>query len=128
MVTPSKIPANDELPPLMRISVASTGLLAALIVAALSLPSLFSGPAQPQVTQAEPVPTAENAAELCRSLLEEPKEYMDWDARQRRWDLRRESCKKAYDADPANIELKVAVARNLPYAQKAEAIAMLREA
>ena len=112
----------------MRISVASTGLLAALIVAALSLPSLFSVPARPQVTQAEPVLTAENAAELCNRLFEEPKEYIDDAAKRRRWDLRRESCKMAFEANPANADLKVAYARNLLYAQKAEAVAMLREA
>lgn len=106
----------------------SSGLLALGLVVALSLPTGSSSTARPEPARPEPVLTAENAAELCRSLFEEPKEYMDGDARRRRWDLRAESCKKAYDADPLNLELKVAVARNLPYAQKTEAIAMLREA
>jgi TPR repeat protein len=34
----------------------------------------------------------------------------------------------AFDADPANTQLKVAVARNLPHERKNEAVAMLREA
>ena len=104
------------------------GLLAFGLVVALSLPTGPSNTTRPEPARPEPVLTAENAAELCRSLFEEPKEYIDGDAKRRRWDLRAESCKKAYDADPANPELKAAVARNLPYAQKAEAIAMLREA
>src|SRR4029079_13657955 len=39
-----------------------------------------------------------------------------------------ESCKMAFDADPANAERKVAYACNLPYERKAEAVAMLRVA
>jgi hypothetical protein len=50
------------------------------------------------------------------------------DAQRRRRNLRAASCQKAFDAAPSNTELKVAVARNLPYARKTEAIAMLREA
>ena len=34
----------------------------------------------------------------------------------------------AFDANPADAERKVAYARNLPYEQKAEAVAMLRDA
>jgi hypothetical protein len=34
----------------------------------------------------------------------------------------------AFEANPANADLKAAYARNLPYEQKAEAVAMLREA
>lgn len=128
MVTPPKTPASDALPPWMRAVVISTGLLAALIAAALALPPIWSGAAEPKPAAAEPTLTAENAAELCWKLFEEPKEYIDGDAQRRRWDLRAASCQKAYDADPANTELKVAVARNLPYARKTDAIAMLREA
>jgi TPR repeat protein len=75
-----------------------------------------------------PVLTAENAVELCQQLFEEPKEYIDDTAKRRRWDLRRESCKMAFEANPANADLKAAYARNLPYEQKAEAVVMLREA
>jgi TPR repeat protein len=112
----------------MRAVVISTGLLMAVIAVASSLPQMGSGTAVPKPVQPEPVLTAENAAELCWKLFEEPKEYIDGEAQRRRWDLRAASCQKAFDADPANTELKVAVARNLPYARKTEAIAMLREA
>jgi TPR repeat protein len=128
MVTPPKLPANDSLPPLMRTIVMSSGLLAFGLVVALSLPTPRSGNVPPEAAKPEPVLTAENAVELCQQLFEEPKEYIDDTARRRRWDLRRESCKMAFDANPANADLKAAYARNLPYEQKAEAIAMLREA
>jgi TPR repeat protein len=72
--------------------------------------------------------TAENAVELCQQLFKEPKEYIDDTAKRQRWDLRRESCKMAFEANPANADLRAAYARNLPYEQKAEAVAMLREA
>jgi TPR repeat protein len=128
MVTPPKLPANDSLPPLMRTIVMSTGLLAFGLVVALSLPAPRSGTAQPEAIRPEPVLTADNAVELCQQLFEEPKEYIDDTARRRRWDLRRDACKMAFEANPANADLKAAHARNLPYAQKAEAVAMLREA
>ena len=129
MVTPSKIPANDSAPPLMRAIVMSSGLLAFGLVVALSLPTAMrSGTAPTEAAKPEPVLTAENAVELCRSLFEEPKEYMDHEAKRRRWDLRAASCKMASEADPANTEFKVAVARDLPYERKTEAITMLREA
>src|SRR5215212_5863242 len=128
MVTPPKIAANDSLPPATRTVAVWAGIFAALVVAVLSLPLVFSGPGQPNVAQPEPVLTPENAVELCRRLFEEPKEHIDDAARRRRWDLRRESCKMALGADPANADLKAAHARNLPYEQKTEAVAMLREA
>jgi TPR repeat protein len=132
MVTPTKLPANDSLSPLMRSVVISSGLLAFGLVVALSLPTPQSGtaPSEAGKEAAKPLPalTAENAVELCQQLFEEPKEYIDDDAKRRRWDLRRESCKMAFEANPANADLKAAYARNLPYEQKAEAIAMLREA
>jgi TPR repeat protein len=111
----------------MRI-VAAAGLLALGIVVALSLPSLLSGAAQPEAEQPEPTLTQENAGELCQSVWETPKEYMSDAAKRGRWDLRRASCKMAFGANPANLQVKVALARKLPYARKAEAIAMLREA
>ena len=112
----------------MRAIVAAAGLLAAFVVAVLSLPAPWSAAAEPKLVQPEPTLTAENAGELCQRLFEEPKDYIGGEAQQRRWDLRAASCRKAFDADPANTELKVAVARNLPYARKHEAVAMLREA
>jgi hypothetical protein len=76
----------------MRVIVGSAGLLAALVVAVLSLPSLWSGAAEPKVAQPEPTLTPENASELCRRLFEEPKEYIGDTAQRRRWALRDESC------------------------------------
>ena len=128
MVTPTKLPANDSLSPLMRSVVISSGLLAFGLVVALSLPTPQSGTAPSEADKPLPVLTAENAVELCQQLFEEPKEYIDDTAKRRRWDLRRESCKMAFEANPANADLKAAYARNLPYEQKAEAVAMLREA
>jgi TPR repeat protein len=128
MVTPTKLPANDSLSPLMRSVVISSGLLAFGLVVALSLPTSQSGTAPSEATKPLPVLTAENAVELCQQLFEEPKEYIDDIAKRRRWDLRRESCKMAFEANPANADRKAAYARNLPYEQKAEAVAMLREA
>ncbi len=112
----------------MRAIVTSAVLFAALAAAALPLPSSWSAAAEPKPMEAEPALTAENAAELCQKLFEDPKQYIGEEALRRRWDLRAESCRMAFAADPANIELKVAVARNLPYARRDEAIAMLREA
>jgi len=78
MVTPPKLPANDSLPPLMRTVVISSGLLAFGLVVALSLPTPRSGTAPSEAAKeaakSEPVLTAENAAELCQQLFEEPRE------------------------------------------------------
>jgi TPR repeat protein len=128
MVTPPKIAANDSLPTATRTVVVWAGIFAALVVAVLSLPLVFSGPGQPNAAQPEPVLTSQNAVELCQQLFEEPKEYIDDAAKRRRWDLRHDACKMAFEANPSNADLKAAYARNLPYEQKTEAIAMLREA
>jgi TPR repeat protein len=128
MVTPPKIPANDSLPSATRMIVLWAGIFAALVVAVLSLPLVFSGPDQPKVAQPEPVLTPQNAIELCQQLFEEPREYLDDAAKRRRWDLRHDACKMAFEANPANADLKAAYARNLPYEKKTEAVAMLREA
>ena len=78
MVTPTKLPANDSLSPLMRSVVISSGLLAFGLVVALSLPTPRSGTAPSEAAKeaakSEPVLTAENAAELCQQLFEEPRE------------------------------------------------------
>lgn len=128
MVTSPKIAANDSLPTATRTVVVWAGIFAALVVAVLSLPLVFSRPGQPNAAQPEPVLTSQNAVELCQQLFEEPKEYIDDAARRRRWDLRHDACKMAFEANPSNADLKAAYARNLPYEKKTEAIAMLREA
>src|SRR5258707_15778842 len=124
MVTPSKFPANDSLPPLMRTAVMSSGLLAFGLVVALSLPTPMRSGTAPseaakEAAKPEPVLTAENAVELCQQLFDEPKEYIDDTARCRRWDLRRGRCRTANDTDPANADREAAYARNLPYESKA---------
>ena len=128
MVTSPKIAANDSLPTATRTVVVWAGIFAALVVAVLSLPLVFSGPGQPNAAQPEPVLTSQSAVELCQQLFEEPKEYIDDAAKRRRWDLRHDACKMAFEANPSNADLKAAYARNLPYEKKTEAIAMLREA
>jgi len=85
MVTPPKIAANDSLPTATRTVVVWAGIFAALVVAVLSLPLVFSGPGQPNAAQPEPVLTSQSAVELCQQLFEEPKEYIDDAARRRRW-------------------------------------------
>jgi TPR repeat protein len=127
MVTPAKLPANDSLSPLMRAIVLSAGLLAFGLVVTLWLPTQ-STTAPSEAAKPLPILTAENAVELCKQLFEEPTEYIDDAARRRRWDLRHDSCKMAFEANPGNADFKTAYARNLPHAQKAEAIAMYREA
>src|SRR5262245_60597654 len=127
MVTPAKLPANDSPTPLIRAIVLSAGLLAFGLVVAFCLPTQ-SGTTLSEAAKPLPVLTAENAVELCKQLFEEPREYIDDATRRRRWDLRHDSCKMAFEASPGNADLKTAYARNLPYAQKAEAIAMYREA
>jgi hypothetical protein len=118
MDTPAKLPVNDSLSPLMRTVIMSSGLLAFGLMVALLLPTPQSGTAPFEAAKPLPVLTAENAVELCQQLFEEPKEYIDDTAKRRRWDLRRESCKMAFEANPANADLKAAYARNLPYEQE----------
>src|SRR5689334_24491699 len=104
MATPPKIPANDRLSPKVRATVAAAGPFAALVVAALLLPLPWSAAAEPKPAEPEPTLTAENAAELCQKLFEDPKQYIGEEALRRRWDLRAASCRMALDADPANTE------------------------
>ena len=68
--------------------VGCAGLLAALVVAVLSLPSAWSGAAEPKVKQPQPTLTPENAGELCQRLFEEPKEYIGEEAEGLRCALR----------------------------------------
>ena len=98
------------------------------LVATLFLPPLESDAAQGEATPPEPSLTSENAGELCLGLAGNPTEYISDAALRRRWDLRRASCNMAFAAHPENTHFKVAVAKSMPPEQKAEAIAMLREA
>ena len=129
MVTPPKLPANDSLPPLMRTVVMSSGLLAFGVVIALSLPAHARPAPRAEAAKPEPVLTAENAVELCRQPVRRTEGiYRRTSAKRRAGTCGAASCKMAFEANPANTEFKVAVARDLPYEHKTEAIAMLREA
>ena len=46
-------------------------------------------------------------AELCRSLEEDPKEYVGDTVLHRRWELRRQSCNMAFAAHPDDLYFKV---------------------
>src|SRR6195952_1265527 len=81
----------------------------------------------PRVTPL-PALTQQNAADLCRALEEDPRDYVDDAMLHRRWELRRQSCNMAFAAHPEDLYLKVQSARWMPYEQKAEAIRLWREA
>ncbi|MBX9645940.1 MAG: hypothetical protein K2X57_02665 [Xanthobacteraceae bacterium] len=98
------------------------------IVTALFLQVLWPAAVQPEPEQPQPVLTQENAGELCRSLEEDPKEYVGDTVLRRRWELRRQSCNMAFAAHPDDLYFKVQVGRWMPYEQKAEAIRLWREA
>ena len=75
-----------------------------------------------------PALTQENAADLCRALEEDPRDYVGDTVLHRRWELRRQSCNTAFAARPDDLYFKVQAARWMPYEQKAEAIRLWREA
>jgi TPR repeat protein len=130
MITPPKLPETERRPLSPRVVVPSVMLFSALAVAAaLFLPPMLSGAAQPdEATQAEPALNSANAGELCLRLSENPKDYMSQEGLRRRWALRSEACTLAFVNQPENTQFKVAVARAMPYARKVEALALLREA
>jgi len=70
----------------------------------------------------------EAAGETCLRLSENPRDYISGEAMQRRTETRLASCKQAFAAEPDNTHLKVAVARAMPIEQRAESVALLREA
>ena len=127
MVTPANLPANASPSPLIRAITLSVGLLAFGLAVVLWLPTQSSTAAS-EAAKPLPVLTADNAVELCKQLFEEPREYIDDATRRHRWDLRHDSCKMAFEANPGNADRKTDYARNLPYARKAEAVVMYREA
>ena len=79
------------------------------------------------VQPSEPLSPA-NAGEICLRLSENPTDYVSDEAMARRTALRRASCDMAFAAHPLDTRFKVAVARALPHEQKAQSIALLREA
>jgi hypothetical protein len=123
------IPANDGRPSLMRVVVLST-VLFALVGAgmALFLSPLWPAASEPATaTSREPL-TPSSAGETCLRLSDHSSEYLSEEAIRRRTELRIASCGMALAAQPENTHFKVAVARAMPHAQRAESLALLRDA
>jgi hypothetical protein len=129
MVAPPKIPANDGRPSrthMIALSAISFGLVA--VIAAQFLPPLLADAREADAVQpSEPLSPA-NAGDTCLRLSPNPTEYMSDEALHRRRELRRVSCNMAFAAHPENTHFKVAVARAMPAAQRAESLVLLREA
>jgi TPR repeat protein len=93
---------------------------------------LFLSPLWPEVsepaaaTSSEPL-TAASAGETCLRLSDHASEYLGDEVIRRRTELRISSCNMAFAAQPENPRFKVAVARAMPHAQRAESLALLRE-
>jgi len=129
MTTLPELPDSDGSPPRKPAIALWLFPLAVLgIVTALFLQELSPDSAQPEPQQPEPILTQENAGELCRSLEQDPREYVGDDMLRRRWELRRQSCNMAYAAHPDDLYFKVQAGRWMPLEQKAEAIKLWREA
>ncbi len=129
MTTLPQLPESDSQPPQKRAAIPWLLPFAALgIVAALFLLQLWPDTAAPEPEQPQTALTQENAGQLCRSLEEDPKEYVGDTVLHRRWELRRQSCNMAFAAHPDDLYFKVQAGRWMPYEQKAEAIRLWREA
>ena len=127
MVKLSKIPANIGRP--SRTDVIMGGAIALGVIALLTtqwMPAPSTGMRE-AVQPSEPLSPA-NAGEFCLRLSENPTDYVGDEAMARRTALRRASCDMAFAAHPQDTRFKVAVARALPFEQKAQSIALLREA
>jgi TPR repeat protein len=102
------------------------------LVALGAVTVLFLSPPRPEApaTVESPLPalTQENAADLCRALEEDPRDYVGDNVLHRRWELRRQSCNMAFAAHPDDLYFKVQAGRWMPYEQKAEALRLWREA
>lgn len=128
MVTPPAIHANDGRPSQTRVIVLWIALFAAVsAVVALFLLPLWPEAAEPAAVPEPPLSVAA-AGETCLRLSQNSKEYLSGEAARQRQELRRTSCDMAFAAEPDNLHFKVAVARAMPHAQRAESLALLREA
>jgi TPR repeat protein len=106
-----------------------TGLIAVVgIMVALFLPTLPPGGSEPAAPLSEPPLSQATAGETCLRLSENPSDYLSEEGWRRRNELRIASCNTAFAAQPENLHFKVAVALAMPHAQRAESLAMLREA
>ncbi|MDO9295834.1 hypothetical protein [Bradyrhizobium sp.] len=128
MVTPPAISASDGRPSRTRAIAAWIGLFALISAVIAMLLTWSQEPEEPAVVETSPPLTAAEAGETCLRLSENPPEYLSSEAMRRRQELRRASCDMAFAAEPDNLQFKVAAARALPYAQRAEKLALLREA
>lgn len=119
----------DGRPSRPRLIVLWTGLIAvAGIMVALFLPPPSPDLDESAAAQPSPPLSQATAGETCLRLSENPSDYLSEEGWRRRTELRIASCKMAFAAEPENTHFKVAVARAMPYAQRAESLALLREA
>jgi hypothetical protein len=122
---------NDARPSRTRVAVlwivvlAAVGGMAALFLSALSD---VGQPVMARQDDASMPRPHESAAQTCLRLSENPTDYLSGEAMARRTELRLASCKQAFAAEPDNTQLKVAVARAMPIEQRAQSVALLREA
>ena len=103
-------------------------LFAAICVVALFLSPLSPSVGEPAAVPSDPPLTPADAGDICLRLSQNPSDYLTDEAMRRRTELRIASCNMAFAAEPENTHFKVAVARAMPHAQRAEALALLREA
>jgi TPR repeat protein len=119
----------DGRPSRPRLVVLWTGLIALVgVMVALFLPPASPDVGQSAAAQPNPPLSQATAGETCLRLSENPLDYLSEDGWRRRTELRLASCKMAFAAEPENTHFKVAVARAMPHAQRAESLALLREA
>ena len=123
MATPPKLPASSRLPSatLGLVVLAIAGLAAALL-----LPPLTAY--QEEKPQPEVALTAENSRDACLRLSENPSEYLSSEQWLRRNAQRSAGCDMAFAAAPYDLTLKVKAALALPHEQRADSLAVLREA
>jgi TPR repeat protein len=119
----------DGRPSRPRLIVLWTGLIAVVgIMVALLLPPPSPDLGESAAAQPSPPLSQATAGEICLRLSENPSDYLSEEGWRRRTELRIASCKMAFAAEPENAHFKVAMARAMPYAQRAESLALLREA
>jgi TPR repeat protein len=129
MATPPKIPVVENPPARPSSALIWVGVIAiACAAAAVLLPPLSGGGTRSDVAESEPALMPDNAGAVCLSLSENSVEYLSDEAMQRRRERRIASCDMAFAAAPYDLTLKVAVALAMPHEQRAQSLAVLREA
>jgi TPR repeat protein len=118
----------DGHPSRPRLIVLWTGLIALVgVMVALFLPPPSPNMDESAAAQPNPPLSQATAGETCLRLSENPSDYLSEDGWRRRTELRLASCKMAFAAEPENTHFKVAVARAMPHAQRAESLSLRRE-